>query len=217
MTAFLVYNTDFRNMEDEALDERGRLRVLPAAWWQRFKQTEIAHFCVEQGLYCIPTTELVEHLAALLPAGPDVIEIGAGNGVLSEALGIVATDSMMQLQPEIMAYYNALGQPIVNYGANVKRMDAATAIRKLKPKTVLACWVTHKFRPAEEWREGNAFGVAEEQILDRGVRYVFVGNERVHKGKPIWDRPHSIHFYPWLVSRRMTAARDFIAVWEPRS
>jgi hypothetical protein len=197
-----------------ALDKSGTLLIHPAEWWAQFSQSEIAMFCVRHGIYCVPTTELVDWLRTELEA--PAIEIGSGNGVLANALGIAATDSMMQLDPVIKAqYYDAAGQPTIQYGPNVKRMAADEAVRFYKPRTALACWVTHKFRPHEEWREGNQYGVKEEAILKR-ARYVFVGNENVHRGKPILELKHRHHHFPWLVSRSMTEAPNFIGIWEKR-
>jgi hypothetical protein len=198
--------------EAGALDAAGRLRILPASFWAGFTQLEIATFAVRHALYCIPTTELVLWLLKELGSA-SAIEIGAGTGVLARALGIAATDSHQQETPEMVALYTAMDQPVIRYGDDVHRLDAETAIRRFKPDVVLGTWITHRYRADEEWRGGNAYGVREEYVIAR-ARYIHVGNEAVHRNKPVLDRPHRSYRFPWLVSRAMNGTPDFIAVWE---
>lgn len=197
-----------------ALDERGRLRVLDTAFWYQFNQTEIAHFCVTQGLYCIPTTELVAWLKERI-AGRPAIEIGAGTGALCAALGIKGTDNYMQTWPEIRSAYDSIAQAPVAYGPHVEERDAERAVGKYRPKVVVAAWVTHKYRVEAHWREGNKWGVSEEKILQAPSveEYLFVGNRHVHRHKPLLDLPHEEFEFPWLISRTMTDAPNFIASW----
>lgn len=195
-----------------ALDDSGRLRVLPYSFWEQFSQMEIAAFCVARGFYCIPTTELVAWLHERI-AGRSAIEIGSGSGVLAEAVGIAATDSKMQDRPEIRMLYQASRQTPVPYGPNVKEMDAREAISYYKPEVVVAAWVTHKWNEREAWREGNAYGVDEGRIIGREGEYIHVGNRHVHRNKPILDAEHEEFEFPWLVSRAMNGAPNFIACW----
>jgi hypothetical protein len=195
-----------------ALDDKGRLVVLPFEFWQQYTQIEISHFCSQHGLYCIPTTELVAWLKAEI-GERKAIEIGSGNGVLAEALGIPATDSRMQENPFFTAYFAELKQAVVPYGENVRMLDGIDAVRTLKPDVVVAAWVTHKFRENEGWRKGNAFGVAEEYIVRR-ADYVFIGNRHVHQHKPILEMPHEEYEFPWLVSRSFSGQPNFIGVWK---
>lgn len=175
---------------DGALDARGRLQVLPHAFWQQYTQTEIAVFCHKQAIYCIPTLELVTWLKALI-ADRKTIEIGAGAGVgvIGEALNIPATDNRMQEWPDIAAHYQAIRQPAITYGDNVIRLDAELALARYRPAVVLAAWVTHKWKPSEAWREGNQHGVDERKLI-RQADYVFIGHDHVHRNKPILDLPH---------------------------
>ncbi len=41
-----------------------------------------------------------------------------------------------------------LGEQIP-YGKTVEKLDADAAVRKYRPKVVIACWVTHRFDPAQ--------------------------------------------------------------------
>ena len=83
-------------------------------------------------MYLLPTIELVERLKRAID-GRRAIEIGSGNGVLAEALGIQGTDNFMQEMPKYKALYAAQGQPTIKYGKNVENLDALAAIKKYKP------------------------------------------------------------------------------------
>lgn len=195
-----------------ALDANGRLLVLPYAFWEEFTQMEIAAFCVRQGFYCVPTVELVDWLRSEI-GDAKAIEIGAGNGVLADALGIIGTDNKMQTWPEIVGLYASLQQPLVPYGERVRPMEAEKAVNALKPQVVIGAWVTHRYRESEHWRGGNMYGVREECIIQR-ARYIMIGNSHVHRDKPILELPHRKYEFPWLISRWMNATHDFIAVWQ---
>lgn len=196
---------------DGALDAAGQLQVLPFAFWQNYSQAEIAVFCHQQALYCVPTTELVAWLAEIF-AGRRAIEIGAGTGALAAALSIPATDNRMQEWPEIVAAYQGMQQPTIAYGDNVIRLDAEMALARYRPAVVLAAWVTHKWKPSEAWREGNQHGVEERKIV-RQADYVFIGHDHVHRNKPILELPHETHYCPWLVSRATSPGRNYIKIW----
>lgn len=195
-----------------ALDDAGNIRVLPAAFWQQFEQAEISAFCVKFGLYSIPTVELVEWLGQQI-AGRKALEIGAGNGVMADALGILASDNHMQTWPKYRDIYKDVGQAPVRYWENVEVSDALVSIKRHKPKVVIAAWVTHKYNPREPWRKGNECGVDERQIL-KVSDYILVGNRTVHQFKPLLDVPHDEFEPDWLVSRALNGSPNFIAVWK---
>lgn len=198
---------------DGVFDETGELRVFPAQFWRdMYSKEELCAFCVRNGIYGIPTTELRDWLVDRI-AGRKAIEIAAGNGVLAKALGISATDSMQQLSPDMIEYYAAIGQGLVKYGPHVKPMAADRAMRALKPQVVIGMWVTHKFRYSEEWRNGNVRGVEEEKIV-AVADYIFIGNEEVHRFKPILELEHEQYTFPWLVSRAYNGSANFIRVWK---
>jgi len=144
------------------------------------------------------------------------IEIGAGHGVLAEALDIPATDSRQQDDPKYRRVYLGSGQPPVHYGDNIIKMDAAEAVRHYRPDVVIAQWVTHRWRPDRHHAGGNEVGVDEEDILEHCSAYIFIGNRRVHKDKGIWTRPHSISEPSFVFSRSVNGSPDFIAVWPGR-
>lgn len=202
-----------RDISPLLLDEQGRLKVVPASVLHDTTVTERAMFGLRHACYVLPTVELVERLKSLI-AGRRAIEIGSGNGVLAQALGIVATDNHQQTWPHVKAQYDLMRQPVIQYGAHVQRMSAEEAIREYKPQVVVAAWVTHRYDPARAWAEGNEDGVDERELLKNCEHYLFVGNEQVHKKKAIWDMPHRLEYPPYLFSRAVNQTRDFLAVWE---
>lgn len=211
---FEVDPAAIRDIGPEVLDPGGRMRVLPAAYWASTTPAERALFGHRNGIYGFPTVELVEYLRELI-GGRQAIEVGAGHGVLAEALGIPATDSRMQEKPgPHRDVYLLSGQPTVRYGPGVVEMHAVKAVRKYRPTVVIGCWVTHKYDPRRHHAGGNEAGIDEEEILYSCRTYVMIGNEQVHAGKKIWSRQHTIEYPPFVYSRATNGTRDFVAVWE---
>lgn len=208
----LIDPTQVRDLASEVLDEQGRPRILPAAYWATTTPEERALLGHRHGLYSLPTVELVGHLRQLI-GDRSAIEIGAGNGVLAEALGIPATDSRQQEIPEYRMRISLAGQAPVRYGPNVVHMDARAAVRHYRPDVVVGCWVTHRYDPRRHAAGGNEVGIDEEDVIRRCRLYVVVGNEAVHAGKVIWRLPYRIEYPSWLYSRAVNGSRDFIATW----
>lgn len=206
--------TRIRDISPEVLNGDGRLRVLPAAFWARTTAEERALFGHRHGIYSFPTVELVEHLARTID-GHSAIEIGAGHGVLAEALGIPATDNRMQEKTPYRQVYQATHQPAVRYGPNVIDCDASDAVRWYNPEIVIGCWVTHKYDPAQHGAGGNEIGVDEDDILGHCRAYVLIGNAHVHRHKVLWCRPHHVSYPSFLYSRAGNGSREFIASWVP--
>ena len=202
-----------RDLAVDALDAHGRLRVMPASYWAQTTREERAAFGTRQGLYSFPTVELVDRLREIID-GRSAIEVGAGHGVLADALGIAATDSHQQAMPKYRALYEAMKRPIVPYGPKVEKLDAWAAIRLHNPRVVIGCWVTHKYDPRRHAAGGNEAGLEEDWILDHCETYVVVGNDKVHEHKAIWKRRHSIERPPYVFSRAANGTSDFIAVWK---
>ena len=215
MDAFVLDPANTRDISGQVLDANGRLRILPAAYWASTIPQERAMFGYRHGIYSFPTIELVDHLQALI-GGRKAIEIGAGNGVLAEALGITATDSRQQEREPWRTQILALGQPVVPYGPNVLECHATRAVRLHKPAVVIGCWVTHKYRRSRHYAGGYEGGIDEREVLRECEEYVIVGNERVHQHKEIWDQPHTISYPSFVFSLAQNGTRDFIAVWPGR-
>ncbi|WP_198086651.1 hypothetical protein [Variovorax sp. E3] len=212
MDAFAIDPTAVHDISSRLLDGHGRLRVTPACVLSRTTAQERLLFGVRQGIYSFPTDELCDFLRSRIE-GRIAIEIGAGHGILAEALSIPATDNRQQEDPELKAYYAHIGQPTVPYGKNVEKLDAADAVAKYRPNVVIACWVTHRFDPERPHAGGSVTGVDEASLIESCDEYIFVGNEHVHAHKPIWEMPHEKLNPSWLYSRAINGSREFIATW----
>lgn len=213
MEPFVLDPRRTRDISAQLLDAQGLLRVVPASVLHLTTEAERMLFGVRHGVYGLPTLELCDYLRHRI-AGRRAIEIGAGTGVLAQALGIPATDNRQQEEPAIAAHYERLGQPTVPYGDQVEKLDAASAIEKYRPEVVVACWVTHRFDASQPDRGGSTSGVDEAAVIGSCQEYIFVGNEHVHRHKPIWALRHEKLTPPWLYSRAANGSPDFIAIWK---
>lgn len=206
---------NIREIAPEVLDEQGQLRILPAAYYHSTTREERALLGHRTALYGLPTQELVAWIKNYI-GDRSAIEIGAAHGLLAQALGIPATDSYQQDDPNMALYYAMIGQATVRYGAHVERLDALSAVAKHRPQVVVASWVTHKYLMIRNEAGGNIEGVNEEALLDSGIEaYVFIGNTVTHAGKSIWNRPHRIIEQDFVFSRAMHPdSKDILCVWE---
>lgn len=212
--AVVIHNPlDVRDLAPDVLESPGRPRIMPAYFYRQTSRTERALLGQRHGIYGLPTTELVDWLRATID-GRSAIEIGAGHGALAAALGIPATDNMLQNDPLIGLVYQSSGQPTVTYGPNVEPLDATSAIAHHRPEVVIASWVTHKYDETRHEAGGNMFGVDEDLVLDACDTYIFIGNRHVHRNKLIWQREHVLIEPDWLFSRAINGTPDFIAVWQ---
>lgn len=193
-------------------------KVVPAEVYQNFTQEELFMFCAQNGLYSLPTTELLDTLNRLImEVSPtrNAIEIGSGNGAIGRGLGIPATDNFMQDNEFIRAHYDMLKQATVRYGADVIRMDANEAVRKMSPEVVVGAWVTHKFEASDPQRGGNQFGIDEEEILASVKRYIVVGNNAVHSQKPIFEKMTRMIRGDFIFSKSIAGVdQNAIYIWD---
>jgi hypothetical protein len=162
---------------------------------------------------------LVSFLQNDIIKGRSAIEVGSGNGCLGRALGIPTTDSMNQRWPDVAFHYAMTGQPTVAYGEDVEEIDAVEAVRKYDPQVVVGAWVTHWIDPNLPPPEGggSVYGLREDLILDHPSveTYVVVGNEHIHRGKPIHDQPRDVVQGPMIWSRSSRRDLDCVFVWQP--
>jgi hypothetical protein len=210
----VVDTATVRDISGDVLYPSGRQRIMPASYWAGTTRVERALFGRNHGVYLLPTIELVDRLTELI-GDRTAIEVGAGDGVLAQALGIPATDSMQHAKPPWRDQYvpARLGPP-VPYGPNVIDMDAATAVRVFQPQVVIGCYVTWKDRPGGA---GNEAGVDELDVLAHCDTYVFVGHDHVHRNSALWSQPHTIEYPPYVYSRAVAEGRHFIGVWPGRN
>lgn len=221
MNAATQLNFDARAVSQLMTDcmDGDHLRIMPAEYYSRFRQQDLSAFCLVQGLYCLPTFELLDKLNELiLEADPyrEAIEIGAGNGAIGRGLGIPATDSMMQDNPSVAYLYETVfKQPTVNYGKNVRQIDGNAAVESLRPNVVIGAWVTHMYDSRDPDRGGNVLGIDEWDILRRVRRYIVVGNTVIHGKKPIMSQVSQVIKAPYLFSRSaMYHDKNAIFVWD---
>lgn len=80
---------------DAVAFKNGEFQILPAEFWKQYSQNHIALFCLMHGMYCIPTTELIEWLQHRI-GDRKALEVGAGSGVVGRAVGIRMTDNYQQ-------------------------------------------------------------------------------------------------------------------------
>ncbi len=205
-----------RDLRPEVFDH-GKWRVRGNDFWGTTTKEERGLLGHLTAMYVFPTTELCLRVTELI-AGRKAIEIGSGCGVFAEVLGIQATDSHQQEDPVYRLRYRSENANLISYGPKVARLDALRAIRKYRPQVVVAAWVTQKFDPRRPELEGNEAGVDEDKVLDAdGVEsYIFVGNQKVHRRKKIWARPHTIEYPDYVTSRAVNGSKDFIAVWDKK-
>lgn len=207
----LLQPVDFSTLENKVF-VKGEFIPPSAETLKQFTNEQIALLCHKHGMYNFPTTEQLEWLRANLDL-ENTIEIGAGNGHLAKLLGIKATDSMQQKEPEIAAYYKMIGQPIIPYGANVGHISALAAIEKYKPKHVLGCWVTQLWKSDEDI-DANYAGIDEEHLLEMVQKYVVIGATHIHGRKRILSKPHTEYKFDWLYSRTPEKENNRIYEWD---
>lgn len=178
-------------LDELLLDEEGRVKVLHAEALKKIDKRQLRLWCHLRAVYLVPSKELVDIIKGWVGKDFDAIEIGAGNGCLGRALGIPMYDNFMQRDnPEVVAYYNATGQPTINYGSDVQKADANDIVKELGPVDVVGAWITHAYKPDEHWRGGNMFGVNESELIQYAHRYVMIGDEKVHQKKSLLNHPH---------------------------
>jgi hypothetical protein len=199
----------------EMMVEDGIPKIMPSRFYAQMDPRARIAISRGQGLYSLPTVELVDFLRTYI-AGRSALEIGAGNGALASALGIRATDSCQQEEDWIRLYAALALTAPVKYGRNVEKIDAHGAVFCYRPRVVVACWVTHRRMDPEDTTPGagNHQGVIEEEIVANCDEYIFVGNLKVHENKPIMKLPHKKFSPPWLWSRTVSDAPNFIGFWK---
>lgn len=217
MRATVLDNSvDTTPLDEELLDVNGRMRLLPAEHFKKWPHATLQLWCMRRARYGVPTTELVEFLREHI--GSDALEIGAGNGDLGRHLGIRMTDSAFQTLPDTRLFYELTGQPIIDPPADVERIEGLAAVKKYKPKVVVASWTTQLFKEGDQHaanRIGSSIGGVDELELLRLVDcYFHIGNAGVHRQKRALALKHREVKAPWLVSRSPVPEDNVIYIWE---
>ena len=212
--AWLIqYDPKFYEEVEREVIKDGIPLILPFEFYKEIPQLYISTLCVKNGLYCIPTEELVCWLKEqIYKEENNTIEIGSGNGVLGKALGIRCTDSYLQEDPEIRKHYELAQQAPVRYGSHVEKIDAEAAIKKYRPKIVIGAWITQKWWPGDS--QGNIYGIDEIDMLKRIDKYIHIGHVNTHSNKRIRDnRTTYCNYADFLVGRSMDIG-NIIEWWE---
>lgn len=203
-----------QNLAYNLLDESGKLRLYPASWYDSIPYEILRLFCHFYCRYFFPTVEAIEFLSKKIK-DKNVIEIGAGCGDLGYHLGIPMTDNYQQTFSDVKAAYAKMGQPVINYGEDVIKMDALTAIEEFKPDYVIGAWITPWGDPKlPAPPEGcNIDGVKEEELLRR-TGYINIAAKSIHSHKSILRHPHRTIAPEFLRSRKQNRYDNVIWIWE---
>lgn len=213
---YRIDDCDITYLNEKLLNDKKELRILSSKEYFKIPKEHLQLFAHQNGIYSFPTLELAEWLKVHFDLSR-AIEIGAGNGALARHLDIPATDSRLQESEEIGTLYKLIGQPVINYGSNIVRYEATEAIQYFRPETVIAQWVTHRYKAEEHDRGGNMYGVDEKFLIDNVKNYVFIGNTFTHKHKPILKYKHKSYRMPWLFSRSRYPNFNIIHIWRNKN
>jgi len=206
--AQVLPNIDVDHLDARLLEADGRPKVVPAEVYASVPWVQLRVWCHQRAVYGLPSAELIERLREMIGGRP-AIEVGDGSGSLGRALGIPMTDSFMQLRADVAILYALQGQPCIHYGADVRKMEALSAIDQFKPQVVVGSWLTQF---SDGSREGSMYGIDEEALLDKVETYILFGSIRNHGTKAICQRPHRVIQEPWMWSRAEDSA---LFIWGP--
>lgn len=211
----VIIKKDVTNL-DKILKPGGLLQAVHTSVFKDIIHDDLRLWCHNNGVYGIPTIAAIALIKELFLGR--TIEIGAGNGVFGREFDIPSTDSYIQDDPTMKLLYASIGQPTVEYGANVERIDALDAVAKYKPNTVFASWVTQIVREDESPdTPGCMHGVDELEMIKHIDRYVIFGNERVHADKKLFKLPDvnvTVHSSQHFISRAQYPALNRVWVVE---
>jgi len=148
--------------------------------------------------------------------GRQAIEICAGQGTIGRSLGIVATDSYIQTDPGMMAYYRLLGQHPISPPPDVYKFEANEAVDHFKPQVVVAAYSTQKYIPGDEGPPkigSSLYGVDELTMLPKIETYINIGNDMTHGDKRLRRQPHDFFRFEWLFTRSSEPQGNHIIIW----
>lgn len=214
MDVKIVNFIDISKIKQEMMEGRFIKVASAETWANNYSWGEVRTLMHETATYVLPTSELLEFLRNQID-GKKAIEVGAGNGLIGRNLGITMTDSYQQRDDkETVAYYKAFRQPLIDYPADVLKMDAVSAARKYKPDVVIACYVTHRWEPGME--SGNMHGVDFRRLLQYTDKLILVGNLMTHKDNPIMKLPHREVQLQGLITRSDLPWTNPIFIWNKK-
>jgi hypothetical protein len=187
------------------------IRLRPAADYMQHGILNLRLWANQVGLFSIPTLELATWLFERHPNFvQDCHEIGAGGAVLAQWTGHGCSDARYNQGADLIA--QALGSRHAIIPTWVPQADGTTIVRQLRPRVVLAQWVT----PGNVAGGGNSYGPDYAQVLANCEELIFIGNEFTH-GECLQNAlpPADEEYRPdWLLSRGKYNDRNFIYIWK---
>lgn len=207
----IVNTENITDITSEVMMDNGNIKLMPANFWRKFAWDDFRIFCHYAARYGIHTIEQQEFLKNII-SGRSVIEIGAGHGDIGFHLGIKMTDSKIQNTAYVKNVMSLMQQPIMKYSKSVEKIEALEVVKKYKPQVVIGSWIT-TFSPRAKSYNSSPFGVKEKKILDLIETYILIGNVDIHKGKPIFNKPHDEYYFDWIISRGKNQLNNRIWVW----
>lgn len=202
---------------DKMLKPNGDLVPVPYKELEKIPRNDMLLFMHYNALYTYPTEELINFLhdsLDLIPQGRAAIEICAGADGIGRLLNIPMTDSYLQANEDVAAFYRITGQVPIVYPTDVRKVSALIAVQIYNPHTVIASWATglpgqHSYK---EKSEGNSFGVDEVEMMKYISQYIMIGNTKIHADKMIFNTyPTDVIQAPWIFSR--SSAPDLNRIW----
>lgn len=216
MTGFAVLKDEnVSYLDQHLLDEKGLLKVVSADLLKSFPIRHIQLWGNKNGVYCFPTTELIEWLKMKI-AKRKAIEICAGNGAISRALGISGTDSYIQTTPEMIAYYQIVGQKPIDPPDDIYKFEANEAVDHFKPQVVVAAYGTQKYIVGDEGPPkigSSVYGIDELLMLPKIQTYINIGNDVSHHDKRIRKYLFEFYRFDWLFTRSLDQSKNHICLW----
>ncbi len=202
------------------LDEKGRLKLFSAEEVLRVPNPQLRIWLQRTGRYSLPTMERIAFLKKAI-GERSALEVAAGNGDLGSLLGIGMSDSYMQQQLVMQAYYASLGCAPTNPPPDVERLEAEAAIEKYRPEVVVASWLTQKYQDGDEGPPAigsSIFGPDEAKIIGACRTYIHIGNQDTHRDKRAFALPYvKYEGMPWLLSRARRPEKNAIWIWGPHN
>ncbi|WP_143056578.1 hypothetical protein [Chitinophaga sp. YR573] len=206
-----------RHLDDFFLDNNGHLKAISALELHKIHEVERSAWAQMNSVYHFITKEMIEWLKEKIE-GRSAVEICAGNGGIARLLGIPATDSYYETEPNGIDYCLKKGIRPVFPAADVIKMEANEAITYDKPKVAIGAFVPQIYLHSDVNSDnpGKTWGVDEVLLLKKVQTYIMLGNEIVDKGKRIFKLPHQTYRLPWQITRANEQALNRIWIWDKR-
>ena len=212
-----VMNTlPYINHLDNLFIKDGLIVPVPYKELLNIPQRVLRVYTFTHSIYGIITTELVEYLKNEI-GDQKAIEIGCGNGTLGRALGIPFSDLKSQEIDEVKKKYQDMGQPTINYPADVEKLEAFEAIDKYKPEILIGSYITHYANPKQIEKGGYDYAPNEVEMSKLVKKYYMLGNKETHKHNRLLTNPKvktTIMHAPWIMTRSLKPDFNALFIWE---